>query len=96
MGVNWNGKRVLDLGFNRLALMSDMVYVTMEPAPGLSELPPRAFKEMQKMFDEVHGWRLFCQVPLGARQQARWAEFFGFQRVYSELTDRWHYEKDTR
>lgn len=96
VGVSVDDELVLILGFDRLSLMSDMVYVTMEPRPGLENIPIGAYRKMREMFDEIHGWKLFCQVPVTARMAEKWARFFGFRLVETELTDRLHYEKDTR
>lgn len=86
---------VFVLGFSRLALMSNVVYVTMLPLPGLRTLSRKALAELKRTFDDQRGWVFFCQVSKADKVAARWAEFFGFCRATDELPMRWTYKKDT-
>lgn len=87
---------LFSVGFLRPALISDLAYVTMFPTSAITTITVSEFKELRKLFSSIHGWRLFCQIEKGKIVEAKWAEFFGFERKDVNLPDRWQYEKDTR
>ncbi|TXH57211.1 MAG: hypothetical protein E6Q97_04660 [Desulfurellales bacterium] len=87
---------LFSLGFLRPALISDFAYVTLFPTPAIATLKVSELKELRKLFSGIHGWRLFCQIEKGKTVEAKWAEFFGFERKEVDLPERWQYEKDTR
>lgn len=95
VAISLSGVEIFYLGFNRLAFLSDLVYIVMEPTGALRDLKVSEFKELRKMFNGIRGWRLICQVIVGDHKGAHWARFFDFK--YKEtVQNRWHFEKDTR
>lgn len=93
--VTVNGLTIFNVTFQRYGLLSDHVYITMEVYSNLNVVPLRILRLLKHKFDELHGYYFFCQVPRGDHRGARWAEFFGFKYINTDLPDRWHYEKDT-
>lgn len=92
----YDGDTVLfSLGFNRLSLLSDIVYITMVPTEALHSAGLGKFRELSTMFSGISGWRLVCQIDKNDPAAARWARFFGF-KFKEFIGTRLHFEKDTR
>lgn len=86
---------VFNLAFKRYGLLSDHVYITMEMYSTDKPFPISALRRLRKEFYALKGYYFFCQIAKGDNRGAKWAEFFGFKYVHTDLPDRWHYEKDT-
>lgn len=68
---------LLIIGFKLECMLTNLVYVTLEPLPGLYSAGPSAWRELRRRFNEISGYKLFCQVENDTAQ--RFAEFFGFE-----------------
>ena len=72
------GIALFHIGFYRETLLSDRVYITLEPLPSLKVLRKSDWKELQQMFKELPPAQYYCQVASNNHTARRFAEFFGF------------------
>ena len=96
LAVTAGGDLLFTIGFDRLSLLSDFVYITMEPYDGLRAAGPSTIKSLKKLFDEYPGYIYYRQIEADNERALRWAEFFGFKRAGELAFGRIQLEKDTR
>lgn len=81
--VFFNEKLVVTAGFNVISLITQKHFVWIE----LHSLPTRKqLVALKRVFDELCGISLFCNVLRSNRKAMRTAEFFGFRRVEENAT----------
>lgn len=68
----------LIVGFKMQSLIEALVYVTLEPKPGLCKLRKSHLSALRHEFNKYSQYRFFCQTD--SEVGTRFAEFFGFTR----------------
>lgn len=67
------------LELTRLSFLSDEIYVTMLPEPGLRAASLSLLRAIRKLFEQqAFGLWLVCQVDATDETALNWARFFGF------------------
>lgn len=73
-----DGTPMFILGIHRINLMGNKVYVSLEPRSGLYDLSHKKLRFLRQQFETLRGYLFFCQIVVGDKKGARFAEFFGF------------------
>lgn len=94
--VTSEGKLLFLIGFERLSLLADFVYITMEPREGLKKVTPSLLKALRNLFAEYPGYIYYCQIDQNDKMALHWAKFFGFKQAGDLAFGRIQLEKDTR
>lgn len=81
--ISFDGTLVLTAGFNVISLVTRTHFVWIE----LHDVPTRKqLIALRRVFEELRGISMFCNVRKSNRRAIRTAEFFGFKKTSEDAT----------